>query len=234
MPSTQLLVIVIVSLVVVEFILRAINRTISVEYTIKPFGEFYCDAIEGGKGCDVPTRVCGGRKVGAKKDEPSLMCPPGSTINIIGAYYSVYDPFFQCAATPSMAEGSPFKLLTDACNSAGAPCACSVGTSKAEKWSNRVCGIQNQGDCRMRDATAYLGAKCNGKTSCDVTVDMPYTGPPPCRAIPPGTESSNPLHRTLPLVSGRPEELDLTNPISSTKQQGYRFTGIYTCVLDGE
>ena len=245
MLSTKWLLITIVSLVVLQVLLIYMNNRSAVEYSIKPFGEFYCDPLEGNLGGmgdfsnDLKemsaSRKCGGRRVTTSTDpsSPSLMCPPGSSINIIGAFYTVYDPYIQCASSNISKNGSrfPLDILVNACNSneTEPPAACYVGTSRENGFLNQICGPENEGGCKIRDATAYISRQCNGREQCNVTVDPQFTGPAPCIGIPMHGETEDGKYRLLPLIDGRPDQI---SGVSRTKQQGYRFSGIYTCVAN--
>lgn len=137
---------------------------------------------------------------GDEGDEQQISCPTGTKINIVAAYYDVYDPHNQCSDKPSDTVNPCDPSNTPICNNAD------------DTGANSVCKPGGTGDCRMRDATGYLGAQCNGiEGDCDVTINRTFFGPEPCNVINP----QDALYNKLPALPG--------------EKQGYYVHGIYAC-----
>lgn len=97
--------------------------------------------------------------------------------------------------------------------------------------------------CRPRDASAYLAAHCDGKSSCMAdssdmwipNVQGGLFGPLPCQ-IP--ALSSNSDYASLPIITGwgggTPDNTQDSTPNPATFNQGYYIHGIYTCVSNDE
>lgn len=140
---------------------------------------------------------------------PQIACPVGTKINIVGAYYDVYDPYLQCSAEPAVQVQNDCKT-----NTTGGICA-GTATIDGVPGVNVMCGPDGgRGACRLRDATAFLGAKCNGRQECAARVTSEFFGPAPC-AFPPGSEE----YDQLPAIPGSGEAV----------QRGYYVHGIYAC-----
>jgi hypothetical protein len=94
-----------------------------------------------------------------------------------------------------------------------------VTPSKGGNVVNKICDPANTITvCRPRDSSAYLAAKCNGQTTCNVTFDPDNAargfGPAPCRA------TSDDISK-LPQILGQ----------GGNFNQGYYVHGLYTCIL---
>ena len=143
-----------------------------------------------------------------KKDgTDQISCPAGTKINIVGAYYDVYDPYGQCSSSPADAVKD--------CDPANSPL---CDNTDAATGANDVCKPGGVGDCRLRDATAYLGRQCNGKEgACAVTLNNEFFGPDPCNSLEIGSDD----YQKLPALSGAP---------GAQAGSGYYIHGIYACV----
>ncbi len=149
-----------------------------------------------------------GRPLLEKARANQIQCPAGSKINVVAAYFDVYDPYTQCSEDPDEA-------LQKQCEASPDDDVCANTYAAAGKFGiNTVCSPGGEGDCRMRDATAFLGAQCNGKSSCDVVVDNTFFGPDPCKAL-----------ANFDLLPGIPGE-------GTEIKQGYYVHGVFACVLD--
>jgi len=129
-------------------------------------------------------------------------------------------------------------------------------TTEAQNLQNVVCGL-GKNRCKIRDASAYLAGKCDGKTTClgsPADIWSPNTpgghfGPLPCDipatiSYPCPTENdankmcSNNDYQNMPITPGWNQS---AVPAGGGKQganasfsQGYYVHGIYTCIPDDE
>lgn len=109
-----------------------------------------------------------------------------------------------------------------------------------EIWSNPICGPGDIGDCKIRDATAYLSRKCDGQESCALVLDSgninEYFGPFPCNNIDISTKRGLDMYNSLPLINGRPSYAPKNDSggkaVKSTSEMGYKVHGIYTCTVE--
>lgn len=130
---------------------------------------------------------------------PQIACPVGTTVNIVGAYYEVKDQYGQCTTSPD-------KNIIDMCKSTPENPICKNLDSSGKNL--------NCQDCKIRDASAHLSAKCNGKEECDVTVNSTFFGIPPCGGVTVGDGR----YKTFPQLPG-----------DNAPIQGYYAHGIFTC-----
>ena len=177
---------------------------------------------------------------------PQISCPAGSTVNIVAAFYNIFDPYNECSLQESQASPlltyicDPTKQSSGACSSTSQcpyfvngvddgllPFYCNSGHCQLQNLPEgsacppgltlteiptgsgqyfcvdpNLCGynidlVNNGGSavlpnpyctpsntqsmCAMRDASASVAAKCNGRQSCpDLTAtdfgDQPCTG----------------------------------------------------------
>ena len=179
---------------------------------------------------------------------PQIQCPAGSSINIVGAFFNVFDPYNTCVA--DLADVSP--LMTGYCSgTAPNPNVCSTG------MPNTTCTPSNASTrCAIRDASALLSSVCNGQQTCEPEInpstfgDYPCTGgtvagiaPQACISVagglaawtgpPSGTRTSP--YCSLPYVPGFPGGLPQGASSSGTSDPqsfnlGYTIHGFYTCV----
>ncbi|HSA76319.1 MAG TPA: hypothetical protein VLE02_02120 [Nitrosarchaeum sp.] len=98
-------------------------------------------------------------------------------------------------------------------------------------YQNTMCNssaITN--NCKIRDASAYLSMKCNGKSECDINSWNPnsseYFGPLPCNIKP-----SDDLYGFLPIVPGwgGGPPMGTSKNIPGSVSKGYYVHGLYTC-----
>ena len=162
----------------------------------------------GGTYCPVrPGKACTTNK-DCKDDNGTLMSCSGST----GSKMCKVNPGQACMA-PDPFSGSSCALYP----------LCSNLTGTDKNVINKVCTSANStSNCRPRDASSYLAAKCNGQTTCNITFDPvnPNSGfgPSPCSAaIKPGTEG----YTSLPITPGQ----------GGSYTQGYYVHGIYSCII---
>lgn len=181
---------------------------------------------------------------------PAISCPAGTTVDVLGAFYDVYDPYLECTqkADPLIFKScnldngnvnSPCKGDAD-CGSSGAV-VCEKGYCRYNPFTapvlcknldpttaqNMVCGPQNaKSGCRPRDATFFLSRMCNGKTSCDAKIDSDHFGPYPCSfGTGPCTGPTTSGYCGLPVTAGNQDAAG--NNVSTN--HGYTVHGIYSC-----
>lgn len=254
---------------------------------------------------------------------PQLMCPPGKTINIVGAYYQTVDPFQVCSNNPSpyiqascipgqgvlpcTGDGScqpgyecvngkcslkAYSSLSAAQTDLNAiintmstqdtsqsfgivpvqfkgdsnwyllnPTMCGYGSIDSENKldieipttiSNPVCSPGGSGRCAIRDCSAYLADKYNGKSNAVISIGD--AGPFPCSIPVPDSNAGCNINWTadqtgnqmvdvggigsqycqLPLTTGstsNPNNLASTTNWTprSSFNLGYYVHGLYTC-----
>lgn len=109
------------------------------------------------------------------------------------------------------------------------------------KGKNNICTDQNN-NCKIRDASAYLASVCDGKSEClgkpsqiwkpNERKDNPF-GPLPCSIQ---AKSNNNKYSGLPITSGwgggTPNNSSSDIGVPANFEQGYMVHGIYTCVPD--
>lgn len=118
---------------------------------------------------------------------------------------------------------------------------CTNITSSGSSYSNATCSDPNN-RCKIRDASAHLAARCDGKTKCladstDVWIPSEPNGafgPLPCDIK---ADQSDITYQSLPVIPGwnqgsTPAGGGQGKPASFS--QGYYVHGIYTCVPDSE
>ena len=100
------------------------------------------------------------------------------------------------------------------------------------------------GNCRKRDASAWLAAKCDGKQSCMTDKDpwIPSDptsgfGPLPCDiAVPNSVGAAGSAYALLPIIPGWDAKQKDTagDTHQNSFSQGYYVHGLYSCVPDDE
>lgn len=142
-------------------------------------------------------------------DRQPISCPSGK-LNIVGAFFDVYDPNLVCTDTPSQG------FITQCRANSSLP-ECQNLDSKT--FTNTVCSTTGSGKCKPRDVSSYIAAACNGKDKCTV-------------------DDLNAVMQALPLPCNlQPSDADymkLPSTVSNqTSKSGYYLHGIYSCVVDG-
>lgn len=173
-----------------------------------------------------------------------ISCPPGYAINIVTAAFDVYDPYQQCNPAGSLdslatsCKDNPDPNVNPPCGNTysamgSAPPASATGANK--EYLNTVClyntgGGGGSGACKMRDASAYLAAQCDGRSSCSVNIDPTFFGPYPCDLTPSSDSASD--YTKLPRVSSSQTAPPGKNPAGSVSgvKQGYIVSGLFTCI----
>jgi hypothetical protein len=170
-----------------------------------------------------------------------ITCPAGSSVNIVGAFFNVFDPYNECVV--SAADVSP--LLANCTDP-------NVCPGQQGSGPNGMCTPTNMSaQCAIRDASASVGAKCNGRQSCpDLTMadfgDYPCAGIAPTQCINSFTSTGQPVwsqttrsgYCALPYIPGNPGGVPVgastqnSNPANANV--GYIMHGIYTCVPNSE
>ena len=173
---------------------------------------------------------------------------PDFKIEILGAYFDVFDPWGQCSPEPSDLIAKTCQ--EDADNNKGL-CSNLIQTietrdSLSSQWyRNTICGSRYQeghgygkaanntepyGEdhvCRLQDATPFLSARCNGKKECTINL----RNPDDVRQV----FGSTPCYHTISGISLNVED-DAYKDLPSDKknatsfQQGYVVKGLYRCV----
>jgi hypothetical protein len=96
------------------------------------------------------------------------------------------------------------------------PLCSNVDKSNTKSVVNTVCNPSSPANCRPRDSSAYLAAKCDGKSACALLFDpndpLSGFGPKPC-----DTRNTS----QLPITPGQ----------SGNYSQGYYVHGLYTCIV---
>lgn len=141
----------------------------------------------------------------------------------------------------------------------GSSSSCQTGTpTRVTGTVNPVCAPGGQGQCAVRDASAYVAAKCNGQQSCSLTTSD--FGPYPCAMTPvncnivPGTgtgsaygdwtctrvgsnQTAGNQFCELPMNYGNPGGVPSIQGQSANGSAqpgsvslGYKFSGVYSCV----
>ena len=174
--------------------------------------------------------------------------PQTFKIEILGAYFDVFDPWGQCSPEPSDLIAKTCQ--EDADNNKGL-CSNLIQTietrdSLSSQWyRNTICGSRYQeghgygkaanntepyGEdhvCRLQDATPFLSARCNGKKECTINL----RNPDDVRQV----FGSTPCYHTISGISLNVED-DAYKDLPSDKknatsfQQGYVVKGMYRCV----
>jgi hypothetical protein len=236
---------------------------------------------------------------------PQISCPAGMKVNIVGAFYNVFDPYNECvnnetdilpivpfACDPSQQSQSSCNVDSDcpgngrgfSCNSngkcqlkdqgKGGANACPTGTTLVNVGSGyycvdpNVCGYnidlaKNKGQpglpnpycspsnssskCALRDASAFVASKCDGRNSCPDLTAADF-GDTPCALKPQACISGydnngNPQwaqgsnqrsgYCGLPYIPGYAGGAPYNgsgNSDPANSNLGYVLHGIYTCV----
>lgn len=234
----------------VLFIVLAIATTRSNQTTVtvsqsNPFYGFYGAA---------PGAHSLTKKTSAGETVPAISCPDGYEVQIITAVCEVYDPYQQCNPGVTVTGGgsggtkvwtTPLGSVTGTCkdNPQAAPCqntrtspGTSGGTCGDPPGFNTVCqyavggACPGTGHCVMRDASAYLAAKCDGTQACTVSIEPSFFGPYPCNFGP----STSAPYTSLPASSGTQSTPPVlsggTGSTGSSTNQGYVVHGLFACV----
>lgn len=198
---------------------------------IKSFSGFYCPPQVSGAG----SIGCGEQYLVTSENEPLITCPIGEKINIIGAYFEVYDPFQQCSTTPT-------QDLLMKCASDPSYISCINSSGASGGWTVPACQPTGTGGCVSRDSSAFLQAfvdGCSDTSNCHVPINTEAFGPFPCD--PSGVATSSSQFGLLPLIQGtmgtRQTNSErklifssVSDPIAPATNQGYYVHGIYRCV----
>jgi hypothetical protein len=242
--------------------------------------------------------------------QPQISCPTGTKINIVGAFFDIFDPYAECSA--SVSDINPlyaFMCVPSVMNSVSCssdkdcpdsdrftcdatakkcrlrenPAKCNVqqGQNLALRAINGknycvdidICGVDIEGasktgvgvpnpvcspgsssnaQCAMRDASATVAAKCDGKQTCpDLSMadfgDYPCVFPPMANCITNYDGNDNPIwsldknslrsgYCGLPYIPGYTggvpsnSSTSISDPASSNL--GYTMHGIYTCIAE--
>jgi len=238
--------------------------------------------------------------------KPQLTCPAGTKINIIGAFFDIFDPYGECTADqtdvnplyafmciPSLNSDASCKQDSDCpepssgrfrCNSNKCELAPMKSSEDCKKFGsnfapvtsdnktycvdadlcgtnisgvasnttgvpNPVCSPNNNNyQCAMRDASATVATKCDGKETCsDLSIsdfgDFPCTFKNQIQKCITGYDgtgapqwSLNPRtdYCALPYIPGYaggvPPDSNTNNPADPSTNLGYKLHGIYTCI----
>ena len=176
-------------------------------------------------------------------------------IEILGAYFDVFDPWGQCSPEPS-------DIITQTCEQDEKTnqglCSNLVESVEddgvsAQWYRNTVCGTKYQNGsgyggevnnktnnntesyggsdyvCRLQDATPFLAAKCNGKKECRINLGISNEVSQVFGSVPCYTAASGvPLKMEDTGYTRLPSD---QGGVDDTKfQQGYVVKGIYRCV----
>lgn len=139
-----------------------------------------------------------------------MTCPSGK-INVLGAFFDVYDPYNSCSTTPNQAYSTECK---DPANKNQPICQNLNGNQQ-----NTTCVDGGSGNCKMRDVSHIIAKACNGKTECTeadlqgVLSQLPY----PCNILP-----TDAAYATLPVSQGS----------DGSTTSGYYLHGLFTCQVD--
>lgn len=182
--------------------------------------------------------------------------PQTFKIEILGAYFDVFDPWGQCSPEPS-------DIISQACEQDGKNnqglCSNLVESTEEENgvstqwYRNIICGtkyqnssgyggkVNNKTDnttepyggsdyvCRLQDATPFLSAKCNGRKECRINLGNSNEVSQVFGSVPCYNSTSG-----VPLNVGDTGYTRLPSDqkgVNNTKfQQGYVVKGIYRCV----
>lgn len=236
----------IAAIVLTYFIMKS-NSDNEHNYRLYPFEGYYCNSIDM-SGNPAPSSApaptgCGEQVLKNINNDDIMVCPQGTVINVVGAFFDVYDPLLQCAAavkSPNDNHTFPLSTASFDCSQPGNTypyCQNTYPASDSQHaFLNTECGGTNPGGCMMRDASAYLAKQCNGKQVCsNVVINTDFFGPTPCQNIPDpavsGADTSNFVK--LPWVLGNQgisTDQGAQNPVGQTTRQGYHVHGIFACV----
>jgi hypothetical protein len=195
-----------------------------------------------------------GKSLTRRDGTPQITCPTDKKVNILGAFYQVYDPYGECN-DPKIGASKAFQTscanqqrypntcaLQPGCGGNGSdyrPCQCS-NIDKTKGYTNCVCNAGNLTSlCKPRDVSAMLGHLCDGQNSCNVPLDTTnmsalYStlGPLPCDILPTDANYSK-----LPFLPGNPGVSpgsgtwrSSASSVDPTTNQGYYVHGVYACV----
>lgn len=114
-----------------------------------------------------------GMKGGESATVPQIQCPEGSSINIVGAFFDVNDPYGECSNTPNstlrMTCGDGTDLTSAPTCTMGDDSTCPPGmTCYSGKCIPATCSTS--ADCTgggvMRACPATIGATCSSQSDC--------------------------------------------------------------------
>lgn len=175
-----------------------------------------------------------------KKDgTPQISCSAeGGNVNIIGAFYQVYDPYLTCnkdVVQPlfsSQCDSSCSNKDCTNCSSGECLCCNFAKADGKQVYLNKVCSDTSttNASCKIRDISPIFSRLCDGKKECgndvlswDITNNddmVNLFGTYPCSLTP-----SDPQYSNLPCVPASGGGYD-----SGQTKKGYYIHGIYSCV----
>ena len=181
-----------------------------------------------------------------------LTCPTDSVINILDAWFEVYDPYFQCTPYPTpgamgvTASGSVTskdKNLASGWNEISGDLKNPFTNIKYEDYPDNtfnygMCQLDSSGNptaggkCRSSNALGYLIENVNGSQKATVSADTSpqggsQGGPSPC--LPANTSEL----QFLP-IGGQYNEDNTGGSKFANGYQGYYIHGVYSCVPKNE
>ena len=204
---------------------------------------------------------CPGGNLGSNQTEINETIggkPQTFKIEILGAYFDVFDPWGQCSPEPS-------DLIAETCEKDAADnqgmCSNLVETienenSLSSQWyRNQICGSRYQtghgygGEannkhgnntepyggsdyvCRLQDATPFLAARCNGEKECTINLKNPDDVGQVFGSLPCyNATTETPLEVGDDDYKRLPSDKKKNTPF----QQGYVVRGTYRCVPESE
>lgn len=167
-----------------------------------------------GGSCTVPSRGGPGPTAGSIGNEERLVCVNGTW---------EFDPSYGQCMMCSSGKCSNVPL-------------CSNTTQTTGVFQNTVC---TSGNCKIRDASAYLANHCDGQSTCLADASDRWIpdvngafGPLPCNI-----NTTDPEYSLLPIIpgwnaGGIPHGGG--TPVLANFSQGYYVHGLYTCIADNE
>lgn len=210
--GTTLLFIIFVILLAAVIYLGVRNKTIKNQGLLLPFSSTTVQLDGTGKPFFNIPKTTDGRN--------QISCPTGTSVNIVGAYFDVYDPYNTCITqTPEMlAAGlmTPNQKFIDNCKANPTDPICK--NIDPTTFLNTVCTQTGSGNCKVRDVTDILGSFCNGKpavSESDLQSLLPSL-PYPCSIIPGSSD-----YAKLPAS---------TSSDNSVTTGGYVLHGLFSCV----
>lgn len=196
------LILVLIGLVVAVVFLDKGNRTLKTQQLLIPFASSTVQVDP-----DSKTSILNMKP--APNGRNQISCPVGK-INVVGAFFDVYDGYGTCSPIPS----PDFASHCENPDNKNDPICQNLNATQ----QNTVCVAGGTGNCKMRDVTQLVANVCNGQTDCDPSViqkllpSLPY----PCTVLP-----TDPNYLKLPVSS---------SDSASGPTQGYYLHGIFSCV----
>lgn len=175
-----------------------------------------------------------------------LSCPSGRVINVLDAWYELYDPNFQCTSSPyPCAPGVDSKGDPVFPNSECLQGSISTGTDPTMWWAEKgkgdnatylalACQYDQYGmpssdstPCVSMNALGYLSNMVNGQNEATIEGGInAYFGPSPC------ADAVDPT--SWPIGAQFNASQPGTDPNIQMDYSGYYGHGIYACVLEDE